>query len=190
MAKDQNLPVVWLPECTSLTEALQRGSSLAGWAGLARKADGRLGVRSHAPRDSQNLIEARRALLPTSSPSLGVAGKDSYLPRGLPECDLAVLGAKFATWSTGWPVVVVRGLKGAFREGEVTVVADVPPPRVDTSHQWQLHRHRARGNRCHSYTRSLDPQRETVCTAGEVDATRVQRTARRAWERTKRWPVL
>ena len=92
-AKDQNLPVVWLPESTSLKEALQRGSSLAGWAGLARKTDGRLGVRSHAPRDSHKLIEARRALLPAStlppSPFLGVVGK--YWLRGVRECDLAVL---------------------------------------------------------------------------------------------------
>lgn len=57
-----------------------------------------------------------------------MAGKDSYLLRGVPECDLAVLGSKLATWSTGWPVVIVRGLKGANREGEVTVVADIPPP--------------------------------------------------------------
>ena len=86
--KDQNLPAVWLPETTSLKEALQGGSSLAGWAGLARKADGRLRVRTHAPRDSQNLIEARRAFSPAStlppSPSLGVVGKDSYRLRGVP----------------------------------------------------------------------------------------------------------
>ena len=36
-ARDQNLPVVWLPESTSLKEALQRGSSLAGCTSLARK---------------------------------------------------------------------------------------------------------------------------------------------------------
>ena len=130
--KDHDLPVVWLQETTSLKEALQRGSSLSGWAGLARKADGRLGVRIHTPRDSQNLVEARQALLPAStmppSSSLGVVGKDSYRLRGVPECDLAVLGAKLATWTTGWPVVIVRGFKGANREGEVTVVADIPPP--------------------------------------------------------------
>ena len=99
--KDHDLPVVWLQETTSLKEALQRGSSLSGWAGLARKADGRLGVRIHTPRDSQNLVEARQALLSAStmppSSSLGVVGKDSYRLRGVPECDLAVLGAKLAT---------------------------------------------------------------------------------------------
>ena len=99
------------PKTKTYQEALQRGSSLAGRAALARKADGRLGVHIHAPRDSQNLIEARRALLPAStllpSPSLGVVGKDSYRSRGVPESELAVLGAKLATWSTGWPVVIV-----------------------------------------------------------------------------------
>ena len=65
--KDQDLPVVWLQETTSLKEALQRGSSFSGWAGLARKTDGHLGVRIRTPRDSQNLIEARQASLPAST---------------------------------------------------------------------------------------------------------------------------